>query len=199
MKRLTLALLLAAAAFPAAATWFPTITPNEIHLVEGETIAVDVRAQWSGLTDYGFSPWTFISDREGVAVVTGRLGNTRETALLNVRGVAPGEAGIRVSTARDAGPFASITVHPRVHIAVSTPRPRIGEPVTLTAVCPSPDASFTWYRGETRTGEGRELAFVPERSGSVQFRVEMRTRFVISNAAVTIEVPEPERRRSVRH
>lgn len=205
---LTLVLLFASVA---EATWYPGFNTNWVTLQVGQSETLTVRALWSGLTDYGFSPWTFASDAPNVALVEGRLETTREIANVKITALAEGHARIRLLTPAglEFGPFVEIVVRaeaPAPRIQVSSPVTTPGHPVVLTALYPGP-ATFQWFAGPigdksqpiTDFSEAsRDLIYTPSHTGLHRLWVSVWTPFHLGSAEAVIEVV-PARRRTVRH
>jgi hypothetical protein len=215
MLRHALAIAIALSfATAAEATWIPRLSENYVTVHEGATVTVSVRAQWSGLTDYGFAPWTFFSDNESVAVVTGRLDAPGKNAPVEIRGVGVGVANIKARydngevTHWAVGTVVVLRdpVAAQVHVAVSPLTIRAGQPVTFTAIFPHGDATFLWYWGElgeirSPLGTGREVSITPPQNGRYKFWVAAVTPNSLAMRAFTVDVPSTSapRRRAVRH
>ena len=94
IKRALLLFSLLAATTAAHASWWPVLGNNYVSLQTGEVANTTVRAQWSGLVDYGFVPWTFVSSNESVAIVEGGLDRLGTTGNVKITAVAPGTAQV---------------------------------------------------------------------------------------------------------
>ncbi|HEX8252606.1 MAG TPA: hypothetical protein VF846_05635 [Thermoanaerobaculia bacterium] len=205
------ALLIATAA---EATWIPTISKTYVTVGEGSTTTVTARAAWSGVTDYGFTPWTFFSDNESVAVVSGRLDAAGKTVVVEIRGVGVGVANIKARY--DSGEVAhwdigSVAVLREnapadVYVTISPSTIRVGQPFTLTAIHPEEDATYVWYWGELGDGRrpvgtGPELTMTPIYEAPHRFWLLAVTPRGTAMRPIVVEVPSTResRRRSVRH
>ena len=199
-------LVLAASAH---ASWYPRFETNWVTMVVGQKHTVTVQAQWSGLTDYGFSGWTFGSDRPDVATVKGGLNELGGVGTVEITAVAPGTATILFANSQGettGGPrFVEISVGENIpaRIDVSAPVTTIGKAVTLTVNYPAEYCWCEWYEG--RIGDtsrplagGRELIVTPAQAGMHYYWVSVFTSFVTSSAEASVEV-RAGRQRAVRH
>jgi len=212
MIRRGLLLAILVSALNASATWSPRFETNDVGILEGDTMVITVRARWSGLTDYGFSPWTFRSSDETVAGVTGGLEKAGETGYVTIKAKRLGSADIYEGAAGSSypgGPYVHITVLPRpleIHIATpATTTPAFGQHLTLTAVCQDSLASIVWYAGHIGdtshplVSYGRELTITSDQPGEHFYWVLARTSDATAMDEVFISVQEPARRRAARH
>lgn len=198
----------------AEATWIPRASEPYVSVAEGATVTVTVRAQWSGVTDYGFAPWTFFSDNESVAVASGRLDVAGGSAPVIIRGVGAGVATIRARY--DSGEVAHWLVGTvvvvrdpvvaPVYVTVSPLIIRAGQPLTFAAIHPNDDAAFHWYWGEIGDASiplrtGREITFTPMHNGRYTFWVAAVSPGGLAFRAFVVDVPSERetRRRAVRH
>ncbi|HEX2059613.1 MAG TPA: hypothetical protein VHK90_02630 [Thermoanaerobaculia bacterium] len=203
MIRRAFLLLFFFAASAAHASWWPLLGNNYISLQTGETTSTSVRAQWSGLTDYGFVPWKFTSSDPSVAVVEGGLDRLGEAGTLKITAVGPGTAQVFLTTG--GGPYGTIVVtRDDTPLQIAATPAAAGKPVKLTAVNPPPMSTSWWYLGRTGDqsrplGVGHEVTFTPSAAGVTYVWVWS----VTPNAATSVELaldvePSTTRRRAVR-
>ncbi|HYC59111.1 MAG TPA: hypothetical protein VEK79_06045 [Thermoanaerobaculia bacterium] len=209
MRRYAIAVLASLVVTSAAqANWYPQFNSNWVTMQVGETQTLLVTPKWSGITDYGFSPWTFVSDDPSVAVVTGGVGALGATGEVKVIAVAPGNARVRWMTATGLA-LVEIMVgeHTPPRIAASATRTMIGKAVTLTALYPTTSyAGFTWCEGRIgdtsrRIGDlyaTREITYTPTEAGTHYVWVAVSTPYTFGVAEQEIDVLHP-RRRAARH
>lgn len=202
-RRLLFLLIVLSIAAAAQASWYPRLESDNIVMTVGQQKTVGVQAVWTGLVDYGFSPWRFTSDDPNVAIVEGGKEQLGEPGAIKITAIAPGIAQVRMGS---AGPFASITVagnYPPPQIALSSRIVAPGQPVTLTAIFPFP-AFYIWYDGAlgdrtSALGAANTLTYVaPAKPGTYHVWLTVMTPTTTSMAEATIEVVEP-RRRATRH
>jgi hypothetical protein len=204
MTRRTLLLLaVLSIATAAQASWWPKLDTDYIPMTVGQTETVGVQAMWSGLVDYGFSPWHFTSDNPHIAFVEGGKEALNKPGSIKITAISPGTAHVRL---RDAGPYATIVVagnYPPPQIALSSRVVTPGQPVTLTAIFPYP-AFFIWYEGSigdhSNAFSGADVVTYtpPKAPGTYHVWLLVMTPTTTSMAETTIEVVEP-RRRAARH
>ncbi len=193
----------------AHASWYPRFDTNWVTMEVGEKRTVTVQAQWSGITDYGFSGWTFGSDRPDVATVTGGLDSLGGVGIVEITAVAPGTATLLFANSRgetSGGPrFVEIsvgeTIPPRIDL--SAPVTTVGKPVTLSVNYPAEYCWCEWYEGRIgdtsrRLADGRDLVVTPTQTGTQYYWVSVITPFVTSSAEASVEV-RAGRQRAVRH
>lgn len=209
MKRgiVVLAALLSAAS--AHASWYPKFDTNWVTMQVGEKRTVTVQAQWSGITDYGFSGWVFGSTNPEVATVQGSLMELGGVGIVEITAVAPGTATLKWSSdvQSEWGPrFIEIEVGADVtppRIDQSALATTVGKPVTLSVNYPGAYCWCVWYAGRAgdtsrELGGGRDLIVTPSQIGKQYYWVQVITPFVMSSAETSIEV-KGGRQRSVRH
>lgn len=209
MNRASLVLLaLLFAAFPAAASWWPSFSPRTLQLEVGDQTSVEVRAMWSGLVDYGNGiHWTFRSDDSRVATATATVEDS-SAHLVPVEAVGPGVARICLGNSSEAC-YVTIYVHCGDEAPVLAAQPvlraELHEPVTLSVVTPIAQRThFTWFRG--RMGDrshpldaaSAEITFAPDAYDTQYVWVSAVTSCSTSSAEFRIDVPRP-RSRAVRH
>lgn len=197
-------LLLAA---PLSASWWPTWNPSDVRLTVGETATVQVKANWSGLVDYGNGiHWTFRSDDDHVATAYVHM-ETSTQRDVQIVAVGPGTAAIRQDTGFgfESVSWVRITVvcGAEAPAIAATPllQGRVGEPLTLALVSSIANrTNFTWYLGETGDvshpldAAGPQIAFTPATYGTIHVWASAVTPCSASTVQFTIEVPYPRRR-----
>lgn len=199
-------LLLSSSAF---ATWNPSFSSTSERMTVGETRTIFLRAVWSGLTYFDFTPWVCVSDDDDVAVVQGGLKRLNTIGEVKVTALRPGTAYVQIVQPHGHrwGPFVKIVVQPqpvRVTIASSAMTSIAGRPLTLVAIGEPAPLTFTWYRGhvgDTTTplpASGEELTVTPATAGRYDFWVLAAAPHGVSGAEITIEVLPPPRRHAVR-
>ncbi|MFP5247502.1 MAG: hypothetical protein ACLGH0_12480, partial [Thermoanaerobaculia bacterium] len=115
MRRILLTAVLLATASAAQASWWPAFSANYVQLVEGQTTTIEVRAMWSGLVDYGWTPFQFTSDEPQVARVTGGLEKPTDVGDVKIEALRIGTAWVRLRTQTGdwcCGKFVQIDVLP---------------------------------------------------------------------------------------
>ena len=193
----------------AHASWYPKFETNWVTMQVGEKRTVTVQAQWSGITDYGFSGWTFGSDRPDVATVTGGLNELGAVGIVEITAVTPGTATILFANSRgetNGGPrFVEISVGDNTppRIDLSAPVTTIGKAVTLSVNYPAEYCWCRWYQGRIGDtsrplADGREVIVTPTQVGTHYYWVSVFTPFVTSSAEASVEV-RAGRQRAVRH
>ena len=197
---------------PAFATWNPSFSSTNERMTVGETRTISLRAVWSGLTYFQFSPWVCVSDNKDVAIVKGGLNRVSAVGEVQITAVHPGTAHIYIDQpfGNRWGPFVKIVVQPqpvRVTIASSTMTSIVGRPLTLVAIGEPEPLTFTWYRGHLGDTTqplpvlGEELTFTPTTSGRYSFWVQAVALTVplqgVSSAEISIDVLLPPRRHAV--
>lgn len=203
MIRRTLLLALSLSATVAQASWWPVLSDNYVTLQTGETKTLTVRAQWSGLVDYGFVPWRFESDNRSVAIVEGGLEQLGEAGQVKITAVGPGVTSIFLKSG--GGPYCRIIVtRDDTPLQIAATAAVAGRPVRLTAVNLPPYATAQWFLGRTgdRTtplGSGNEIEFTPEAPGKVAVWVWAESLTAASSSELEIEIAPPSRQRAVRH
>jgi hypothetical protein len=199
-RTLLLAILLTATA--AHASWWPSFSNNYVSLETRQFTNVSVRAQWSGLTDYGFVPWKFRSSDDTVAIVEGGLDRLGESGNVKITAVGPGTA--QIFLVGGGGPYATIVVtEDRTPMSIAATSATVGKSVTLTAINPPPMATVFWYVGHLsdfsrEIGTGTEVTFTPATAGVTHVWA-----YAVSPTGITMmELPidvRAVRSRSVRH
>lgn len=202
-RRVLLLVTMLSIAAAAQASYYPRLDTDNIPMTVGETQTVGVQAVWSGLVDYGFSPWRFTSDDPHVAFVEGGKEELGKPGAIRITALAPGIAHVRMG---DAGPYATIVVagnYPPPQIALSSRVVTPGQPVTLTAIFPYP-AFFIWYEGSLGdqsnafSGANATTYTPPQAPGTYHVWLLVMTSTWTGMSEVAIEVVEP-RRRAARH
>ena len=179
----------------------------------GETRTISLRAVWSGLTFFQFSPWVCVSDDKDVAIVKGGLNRVSAVGEVKITAVHPGTAYVHIDQplGHRWGPFVKIVVLPqpvRVTIASSVMTSIVGRPLTLVAIGEPALLTFTWYRGhlgdttQPLPASG-ELTFTQilnvwhATTGSYSFWVHAVAPHGVGSAEISIDVLPPPRRRAV--
>jgi hypothetical protein len=197
----------------AFASWNPSFNTTYVPLVVGRTTTVTLSARWSGLVDYGFTPWVCGSDNPGVARVEGGLATLKGSGEVKITAIAPGTAYVRFVAPNGnlfSVRFVTIVVRPEpvtVRIAPSAWTVTAGQPLTLIAlsqaVSQTMSLSFTWYSGHTGDrshplqGTGNEITVVPPVAGRYYFWVSATAPDGLVTSEVLIDVQPAPRRRAV--
>lgn len=193
----------------AFATWNPSFSTDKVYMTVGETQTITLRAVWSGLTYYNFSPWACRSGHNSVAIVKGGLDRVDRVGEVKITAVSPGTASIYITQPGSPGrwgPFVKVTVRPqpvRVTIASSAMTSIVGRPLTLMAIGEPAPLAFTWYRGQLGDtaqplpASGEELTFTPTTPGQYSFWVQAAASHGVSSAEIIIDILPLPRRHAV--
>jgi hypothetical protein len=187
----------------------PTVDPQKLTVLVGETEYVRVTTKWE-YPSTGYHPgWFFTTDRRTIIEVRGSMSSGQPSRLMPVTGLRPGKAGALVIDTNDRElARVDVTVRcgddPPVQPAEARLTARAGELVALRALTPLTDrTTFTWYLG--RTGDtsfpilqpGPEIAFVSDDRGQHHVWVMATTPCSTSTAEFEIDVV-PTKRRATR-
>lgn len=200
-RTLLFAMLLVASS--AQASWWPVLSNDYITLETGQQTTVTVRAQWSGLVDYGWSPWHFRSTNETVAFVEGSLEQLGTTGTVTIIAKKPGTA--KIYTTSGGGPYATIVVtEDKTPMSIAATPATAGRPVTLTAFNPPPMSTSWWYFGHLSDfskpiGLGNEVTFTPNAAGVIHVWVYAVAPNGVTMMELAVEVKPAARSRAVRH
>ena len=203
IRRTLMLTFLVVTATAAHASWWPVLSNDYVSLETGQETTVTVRAQWSGLVDYGFVPWHFRSSDERVAIVEGSLERPGTTGTLKITAVGPGTAKIYTNTG--GGPYGTILVkQDDTPLQIAATPAIVNRPVTLTAINPPYLSTSWWYLGKIGDqsqplGIGTEVTFTPSTTGITYVWIWSVTPLAASSAELAIDVRAAARTRAVRH
>ena len=200
MKRAAFLTLLLAIALPAFAGWWPVFSNTAVNVPVGETETVWVTVHISGFSVPEVR-WDYSSSDPAVA--TAEVFEQTYPRRIDITGVAPGEASLRLGDG--TWQFVGITVtcasEPAVQAGTPVAHVHIGDAVDLVAVSPIAHRSvFTWYEG--RTGDdthplsatGSVWTFAPTQRGTQYVWVRATTPCSMSSAEFRIDADIPKRR-----
>ena len=116
MRRLFATLLFISLASPLFASWWPSVSQQEIRIYVGETVPVRITPTWSGITDYGNGVhWIFRTDSQSIASGWIRMDDSRPQDLL-ITGIAPGFTAVRQEY-----PNGGVNAYPLLRVYVLSP------------------------------------------------------------------------------
>ncbi|HEX6088094.1 MAG TPA: hypothetical protein VF266_26425 [Thermoanaerobaculia bacterium] len=207
MRRTLLLLLVLAAIAPAALGGYyePRFDRRRVTVNVGETTKVRVTAAYVYFPWIPaiFTPWDFSSENSSIAQVQGMLDAVDSVGTMLITGRKPGRTYARARP-WDSTNVVSVTVVCAAEAPVQAAEPRQstrpGVPVTLRAVTPVAQTTFTWYHGRVGdmsapiAGSGPELVFASHDHGVQHAWVMATTECSSSTAQFEIEVTSPRRR-----